>query len=121
MRPSTSGATSSRASSARRCAIGELLGIRVRGIAGRRRALDPSRGEPNRKRAASADFAVDFELGLMSQKYMLDDREAQARSTSGARAAAIDAIEPLGETRQVFRSNADARIGNRKNAAAVGT
>src|SRR5882724_9061080 len=103
MRPSISGATSSRASSAQRCAIGELLGVGVRRIAGRRGALDAARRKPGRERAAAADLAADLELGLMSQQNVLDDREAQARSTGGARAAAIDAIKPLGETRQVVR------------------
>src|SRR5437773_7352636 len=120
MRPSTSDATSSRTCSARRCAIGKLLKICGRGIAGRRRALDAPRGEPNRKRAASSNLAVDLELRLMSQQYVLDDREAQTRSAGGARAAAIDAIKPLGKTWQVFRGNANARIGDRKDAAAVG-
>jgi hypothetical protein len=47
----------------------------VRDIAGRRRTLDPPHGDPNGKRAAASNFAVDLELGLMPQQHVLDDRE----------------------------------------------
>ena len=53
------------------------------------------------------------------KQHVLDDREAEASAAGRARAAAVDAIEALGEPRQVLGRDADAGVGDREAAAAV--
>ena len=43
---------------------------------------------------------------------VLDDGQAQPGTTVVARAAAIDAVEALGQTREVLGSNADAAVAH---------
>ena len=46
----------------------------------------------------------------MPQQRVLGDREAEARAAGLARAAAIDAVEALGEPRDVLGLDADAGV-----------
>src|SRR6185436_9310361 len=64
--------------------------------------------------------ARDLEFGLVAQQHVLDDGEPESRSARCAGAAAIDAIEALREPRNVLGRNADARVGDAEDAAAVG-
>jgi hypothetical protein len=50
---------------------------------------------------------------------VLDDREPQPGTAAVARAARIDAVKPLGETRDVFRRYADAVVGHGEVGAFV--
>src|SRR5690348_8628640 len=72
------------------------------------------------ERAALAPLARDDELRLVAQQHVLDDREPEARSSGVAGTAAVDAIEALRQPRNVLGGDADAAIGHRENAAAVG-
>src|SRR3954471_18394916 len=67
--------------------------------------------------AASAGRAVDFEMRLVARERVLGDGEAEAGAAALARAAAIDAVEALGEPRDVFHRDADARIGDAERGA----
>ena len=58
---------------------------------------------------------VDVELGLVPQQHVLDDREAEAGAAGRARAAAIDAVEALGQPRNVLGRDADAGVGRPQN------
>src|SRR5437762_2777866 len=49
-----------------------------------------------------------------------DDGETQPGAAGRARSRPIDAIEPLGEPRQMFRPDADAGVGDGENALPVG-
>src|SRR6266436_4962765 len=55
----------------------------------------------------------------MTQQHMLDDREPEPGAAGFPRATAIDAVEPLGEARQVFRRNADTRVGDAEDPVAA--
>ena len=68
----------------------------------------------------SPELARDFELGLVAQQHVLDDREAEPGAAGRARPAAIDAVEALGQPRNVLRRDADAGVGDREHARAVG-
>ena len=61
---------------------------------------------------------VDVELRLVAQQHVLDDREAEAGAARRARPAAIDAIEALGQPRDVLRRDADAGVGDAERARA---
>src|SRR5438477_2186630 len=60
------------------------------------------RREAHREAAAHAGLAHDVERRLVAGDGMLDDGEAEAGAAGLARAAAIDAIEALGEPRDVL-------------------
>ena len=53
----------------------------------------------------------------MADQHVLDDREPETCPACGARPAAIDAIEPLGESRDLLGCNTDAGIGDGELAA----
>ena len=55
----------------------------------------------------------------MALRHMLDDRQTEPGATGVARAAAVDAIEALGQPRQMLARDADARIANFDLAGAV--
>src|SRR5258708_22066967 len=67
-------------------------------------------GKYDAKSAAAARRAPDVESSLMAVQHVLDDREAQARAAGFARAAAVDAIEALGQPVDMLRFHADARV-----------
>src|SRR5207244_2716339 len=50
---------------------------------------------------------------------MLDDRQAEPRAAGLARAAAVGAVEPLGEARQVLACDARAGVGDGDLSRAV--
>ena len=52
------------------------------------------------------------ELRLVAQQHVLDDREPEPRAAGRARAAAVDAIEALGQPRDVLGRDADAGVGD---------
>src|SRR5204862_492717 len=55
-------------------------------------------------------LAFHIEVCLMARERVLDDRQPEAGAAGLARAAAIDAVETLGETRQVLGGDADAGV-----------
>src|SRR5690606_13880012 len=65
-------------------------------------------GEP----AALAELALDRETAAMAVEDVLYDGEAEAGAAQLARTAAIDAIESLGEARDVLGRNALALVGD---------
>src|SRR6476660_6660395 len=106
MRRSTSAAASSGPCFARRFVTGNGS-LRSSARSGRRvacrdGALDASCGQSHGKRAALAALAADFELGLVAEQDMLDDRKTESRAACRTRAAAVDTIKPLGQARHQF-------------------
>ena len=84
-------------------AAGRLAQLLVlRGEAPRREA----RGEA----AALAGLALDLEHGVVARERVLGDGEAEAGAAGLARAAAVDAVEALGEPRDVLGLDADAGV-----------
>src|SRR6266851_631275 len=69
--------------------------------------------------AAFARRAVDGERRAVARERVFDDGEAEARAAGLARAAAIDAIEALGQARDVLRRDADARVLDLEGRALV--
>src|SRR3954468_8618146 len=67
--------------------------------------------------ATRARRAVDLEVRLVAPEHVLGDGEAEAGAARVARAAAIDAVEALGEPWDVFHRDADTRIGDAERGA----
>ena len=55
----------------------------------------------------------------MAKQHVLDNRQSESGAAGRARATAVDAIEPLGQPRQMFRCDADARVGRREDPGSV--
>ena len=62
------------------------------------------------KRAAFADGALDTEPAAVAQQHVFDYREAKAGAASFAWMAAIDAIETLGQARDMNRIDVVKRL-----------
>src|SRR5277367_3331798 len=94
---------------ARRCAIGSGTG-RHGGARRVRLGADSNaaRRQPHREAAALTGRAVDQELRLVAQEHVLDDGESQTGAAGRARATAVDAVEALGQARNMFGGDADA-------------
>src|SRR3954468_2925732 len=75
------------------------------------------RGEAHREAATHARFAGDVERRVMARDGMLDDGEAEAGAAGLARAAAVDAVEALGEAGNVLVRDADARVLHAERSA----
>src|SRR5690349_10967200 len=60
--------------------------------------------------ASPRRLARDLQRGAVAIQRVLHDREPQARAAALARAPPVDAIETLGEPRDVLRGDADARV-----------
>src|SRR5215467_11043867 len=75
---------------------------RVVGGPGARRH-DPARRKPGGEATAYARRALDLQGRLVAREGVLDDREPQARASGLARAAAVDAVEALRESRNMHR------------------
>ena len=60
--------------------------------------------------AAFADFAVDFEGGVVFGEGVFDDGEAEAGAAALAAAAFVDAVEAFGEVGDVFGFDAGAVV-----------
>src|SRR5262249_41532936 len=60
----------------------------------------------HREGAACADRAVDVERAAMAVDDVLDDCKAEAGAAEFARTRGVDAIEPLGQARQVLARDA---------------
>src|SRR5207244_2668068 len=69
--------------------------------------------------AAAAEFALYVQMRVVSQQYVLDDRQSEAGATRGTRAGSIDAVEALGEMWNVFGCDAIAGVGDGKLCAVV--
>src|SRR6187399_784819 len=69
------------------------------------------------ERAAAAFCAVDLEPPAMPMQRVFDDCEPQSRAAGLARAARIDAVEALGQTRQMLGGNARAGVAYGEMAA----
>ena len=78
------------------------------------------RGENDAERAAFAFFAHNVELGLMAHGNVFDDCKTETRTARLARTAAIHAIEPLGQARDVLRGNSDSAVFYAKYHMPVG-
>ena len=63
-------------------------------------------GEPHGKRRTFARLALDRKLATVPIEDVLDQRETQARAAFSAALRDVDAIETLGQPRQVFRRDA---------------
>src|SRR5207244_221559 len=71
-------------------------------------------------RRAAAGFAADVELAAVALRDVLDDRQAETGAARLARAAAVDAVEALGQARQGLAPDADAAVGDRQRPDAGG-
>src|SRR5437588_10179096 len=69
-----------------------------------------ARREVRVKAAADTRRTFDVELRLVPRQRVLDDGEAEPGAPGLARAAAIDAVEALGEARNVLGGDADAAV-----------
>src|SRR4051794_10757748 len=85
--------------------------------AGRRAHPQGGKDEPEGR--ALARLAVDVELTAMALHDVLDDRQSQPGAARLARAAAVDAIEALGEPRQVDACNPRTAVDDGDLAAAA--
>ena len=56
---------------------------------------------------------------MVAREDMFDDREAEARAALVAAGADVDAVEALGQTRQMFRRDAGAMIADAQAARAA--
>src|SRR5579863_6164544 len=65
-----------------------------------------------RERAALADDAAHLELRAVPLQNVLDDGEAESRAAGRARAALIDTVEALGQSRDMLGGDADAGVGH---------
>src|SRR6267378_1664298 len=76
------------------------------------------RRKAHRETAAGTRLAIDVEARLVARDGVLDDGEAQSRAAGLARAAAVDAVEALGQPRQMLRRDAGAGVldGERRPA-----
>ena len=70
------------------------------------RLVGGHRRQHDREGAAGAGRALDRQMPLMAAQDVLDDGQAQAGAAQAARAAALDAVEPLGEPRQMLLGDA---------------
>src|SRR6516225_9138886 len=71
------------------------------------------------KSAANPECALYLERGAVALQDMLDDGEAEAGATGRARAPGIDAIEALGEPRNVLRRDTHAGVADREVPALI--
>src|SRR6185295_7088897 len=83
------------------------------------RRADARGGEDELERRPLAELARDVELAAVALHDVLDDRKAEAGPARFARAAALDAIETLGQARQVRARDAGPGVAHRDLAAAV--
>src|SRR5712691_8621268 len=77
------------------------------------------RRKAHREAAACTRLAVDVEARLVARDSVLDDGQAQSRAAGFARAAAVDAVEALGQPRQMLRRDAGAGVLDGERRAAV--
>src|SRR6267143_2666291 len=114
-----SAAASTRCSPARTwCASLSLFRCRVTSARRRLGGHGSLRRKAHGEAAACTELAVDVEARLVARDGVLDDGQAEARAAGFARAAAVDAVEALGQPRQVFRRDARAGVldGERRPA-----
>mgnify|MGYP007039721777 CR=1 FL=1 len=83
-------------------------------------SLNPPRWEMHGKGAALAQLDVNVQLRPVALQGVFDDGQAQAGATGFARAAAVDAVEALGQPRQVVWGNAGATVAHLQAGAAIG-
>src|SRR6267142_3502258 len=69
--------------------------------------------------AAAAEGALHLERRSVALQHVFDDRQPQARAAGSARASGVDAIETLGETRNVLGRNAHAGVAHREMTAVL--
>jgi hypothetical protein len=62
---------------------------------------------------ALAGLALDVDLAAVALHHVLDDRQAQPGAAGVARAAAVHAVEALGQPRHVLARDAEAGVGDR--------
>ena len=68
-----------------------------------------------------AGLGLDLDLPAVALHHVLDDGQAQAGAAGLARSAGVDAVEALGQARQVLARDARAAVADLEAAAAVGT
>ena len=76
--------------------------------------MNPVRREDGAEGRSLAGLALDAQYRLVTFKNVLDDGQAEARAPGLARTSAIDAIEALGEARQMLGGNPDAAVNDGK-------
>jgi hypothetical protein len=82
------------------------------GAAGRprmRAGRTRTRAGSSRRKREPLPGSLSIELAAVALHHVLDDGQAQAGAAGLARAAAVDAVEALGQARQVLARDADAR------------
>src|SRR5687767_3039310 len=77
-----------------------------------RRVHQAPRVEHAGEAAADPELALDLEPRAVQAEHVLDDRKAEPGAAARARARGRDAIEALGDPRQVLRRDALAGIGH---------
>src|ERR1017187_7935952 len=78
-----------------------------------------AQGKVAAERAAGSNGAANFERRRVALQDMLHDRKPEPGTAGGAGAPRIDAVEKLGQTWNVPRLNADARVRHREMRALV--
>src|ERR1700730_18039126 len=68
------------------------------------------RAQEDSEHRAGAEGAVDIEKSAVAVEDVLDDREPEPGPAHFARARGVDAVEPLGQSRQVLAGDALALI-----------
>ena len=85
-----------------------------RDAGGGTRAVHPHtrRREHESERRPFSGLAGDVEFATVALDHVLNDRQAEAGAARLARAAAIDAVETLGQAREMFACDAPSRVLN---------
>src|SRR5437667_9066509 len=103
-----------------RSSICAALLLPARAFGSRRRGA--VRAQKHGENRAGAEGAVDVEESAVAVEDVLDDREAEPGPAHFARACGVDAVEPLGQPRQMLTGDAFALIthGHRQESAVPG-
>ncbi len=89
-------------------------------MVGARWQSHPRGRQANREPRALAGLALDHQIATVPLGHVLDDRQPEAGAAGVARAAGVDAVEALGEARQVLAGDAATVVGHGEFGASVG-
>jgi hypothetical protein len=90
--------------------ITDWMGSAVCGLAMRAPPFNLCRWKIASEDAITAGLAFNTQRGAMPLQYTLDDRKSKPHAAAGARTGLVDAIEAVGNARDVLRLNSDAMI-----------
>ncbi len=76
-------------------------------------------GDAYEERGSESLLALHSELASMEANELLNECESDARAFVAPRACAFDAVKAFEDARQIFLSDADARIGDLELCAAL--